>query len=318
MTDERYPNLRVLIVDDHMMMRNLIAQNLRAVGIEYIETAANGEDALEKIKQGWATGLPYHIVFLDWHMPGMQGIEVLQTCRSDKKFQKHAIVMLTAEQEEKNIIKAIESGATSYLVKPVAQDTLVKKLTTIVQWLEKNNVDLRSAPGAAPKPTDKITELPVDKNYKLLDTLSEDLRPVVTKGMKNIFSELFQLEIVPDSYIKKEDQQKMVCIGRLHQQGLTIALRFFFDHDLLKPILRQLYSPQYLENHDVYEDAACEIVNIICAQIKAFLNQHDYNVTLELPEIGPQDSKCSSADSIMNIYFSVNQDQYFLVDVAAT
>lgn len=297
-------SLKVLVVDDHMMMRSLIAQALRGIGIDRIENAQTGDEAIKRINLSLNSKNPYHIIFLDWHMPGMNGIDVLRICRDDKRMDKTAIVMLTAEQEQKSILSAIEIGATSYLIKPVSRDTIEKNITKIFSWIEKNNPEAQSS----------------EKFNSTLapEALSRELKPVISKGMKNIFSEMFYTEIIPDNQISEADQKKMVCIGIMHQNNITIALRFFFDEDLLRPLLRQLYSPEHLKKRSVYEDAACEIVNILCAQVKSFLNEHGYSLEFDLPRMGTDDQQCKTPDSIMNVRFSINEEQCFLVDLLTT
>lgn len=142
---ELYENLRVLIVDDNLMMRSMINQGLQSSGIGHTDMATNGEEAFTKIEKAHVKSEPYHVVFLDWHMPIMEGYDVLKKCRADERFKKTAFVMLTAEQEEENVIKAIEAGATSYLVKPIALNALRKNLDKVIKWLEKNGVDFSVA-----------------------------------------------------------------------------------------------------------------------------------------------------------------------------
>jgi len=306
---EIYKKLRVLVVDDHMLMRNMISQNLRSIGVSNVESASGGEDAWTEIKGAQEVGRPYHIVFLDWHMPGMEGVKVLQNCRQEKRFDKMALIMLTAEQEQKNILEAIEKGATSYIVKPVSREVLEQNLQKIIKWLMKKDPDFSTEQQEKPKKETASETIPAK--------LRDDLRPVVAKGIENIFSEIFKVKIVSDDVIAGNDKD-MVCIGRLHQNDFLIVLRFFFDQNLLRPLLMQLYSPRFLEDKAIYEDAACEIVNILCAQIKAFLNTHGYALKLDLPVMGfKNDGDYSEAASIMNIHFALNKEQDFLIDVSA-
>lgn len=139
------PHLRILIVDDHMIMRNMIQKNLRSLNAQSIEMAVNGEEALQKIQSAANESTPYHIIFLDWHMPGVEGIKVLEECQSDDLLKDTAIIMLTAEQEQKSILQALESGAVSYLVKPVSEETFVETFKKVIEWLDKNNPHLISS-----------------------------------------------------------------------------------------------------------------------------------------------------------------------------
>ena len=83
---------------------------------------------------------PYDIVFLDWNMPTISGLEVLSYFHTKPEYADTAFVMLTAESEQQNIMKAIKAGATSYIVKPVSPADLGKK------FLKSTN-GLNASPG---------------------------------------------------------------------------------------------------------------------------------------------------------------------------
>lgn len=127
---------KVLLVDDNTMTLNLMSNMLRAQGITKYETSMHGHDAMEKIKVRMELGNPYNIVFLDWNMPDISGYDVLLHCRQDPKNDKTAIVMLTAENQKRYVLEAIKAGATSYIVKPLSQDDLSKKMKQISEWID--------------------------------------------------------------------------------------------------------------------------------------------------------------------------------------
>ncbi len=301
-------NARVLVVDDHMLMRSIINQHLRTLGFKNIDSAQNGSDAWEMIKSKQDSGIPYNIIFLDWHMPVMDGLSVLKNCRADKKYDSMAIIMITAEQEQTNVLHAIENGATSYIIKPVAMESLKKNIEKISEWLQAKGSRIAKPP--AEKQED-------NKKSEIIEGLSNKLRPVISKGIENIFSSLFNVQIVPENVVEQNMQGSMICVGKMHQKDICIFLRFFFDQELLKPLLMQIYSPKFLENPAVYQDAACEIVNILCSQVKAFLNEHGYDLTLDFPETYTEKRMKSRSDTLLNVRFSINEKKYFLVDVAS-
>lgn len=133
--------LNFLIVDDHMLMRKMLAQYLRELGYEKIDTAINGKDAIERIETNILIGTPYDIAFIDMNMPVMDGMELLRLCRKNPKLDGTALVMLTGECEKQKVIEALQAGITSYIVKPVSQSTLAEKMVTILKWIrEKRGV----------------------------------------------------------------------------------------------------------------------------------------------------------------------------------
>lgn len=310
-TQADYSQLKILVVDDHMIMRNMLSQSLKSLGIENITTAGGGQEALTQIHDHNAAGEDFDVVFLDWHMPDIEGFDVLKQCRENSSHNGTAFIMLTAEQEQKSVLKAIEQGATSYIIKPFTVDILDNNLRKILIWLDKN----REA-----HPKTSIIQIDEEEKeaekLRLSVKLRDELKPTVSHAMENIFSDFFQVDIVSDSTSWEENNKKLTCIGRLHQKDITIALRFYFDQNLLQPLLEKFYTPQHLQDEKVYEDAACEIVNILCGQVKAFLNKNGYSLEFDLPEMGPP-PQTENAHSVMNVHFSLNEEKHFYVDMTA-
>ena len=134
--------LSFMVVDDHMLMRVTLVQYLRKLGYSEVDTAINGEDALGKIETKLLVGAPYDIVFVDLHMPVMDGMELLRICRNNPKLANTAFVMLTGECEKQKVIEAMQAGITSYIVKPISQNILASKLENILKWVnEKRSVN---------------------------------------------------------------------------------------------------------------------------------------------------------------------------------
>ncbi len=129
--------LRVLVADDHFLIRQFVRNTLKEAKIENVQTAADGNEAIDLVQKSRLAGQPYDIVFLDWNMPTISGLEVLSFFRAKAEYADTAFVMLTAESEQQNIMKAIKAGATSYIVKPVAPADLGKKLFEINEWLKR-------------------------------------------------------------------------------------------------------------------------------------------------------------------------------------
>jgi CheY-like chemotaxis protein len=127
---------RVLIVDDHLVMRQIVRNVLRdRCKITNTETAADGAEAIRLLEKAYANHCPFDIVFLDWNMPNVSGLEVLSYFRGKTQFDRTAFVMLTVETEGQEIAKALRAGATSYICKPISSDNLAAKVHDLLQWL---------------------------------------------------------------------------------------------------------------------------------------------------------------------------------------
>lgn len=129
---------RFLVVDDHSLMRRMVGQDLYQKGVDVVDEASDGDAALRKIQAALSEGRPYDVVFLDWTMPTVSGFDVLTSCRADRALDDLAIVMLSSESEEPNIVKAMEAGATAYITKPFKQGDVARKAVDVLAWREKN------------------------------------------------------------------------------------------------------------------------------------------------------------------------------------
>ncbi|MEJ0062738.1 MAG: response regulator [Alphaproteobacteria bacterium] len=130
-------SLKVLVADDHFLIRQFVRNTLLEASVSNVATVADGNEAIEIIQKARNDQQPFDIVFLDWNMPTISGLEVLSYFRAKPDYANTAFVMLTAESEQQNIMKAIKAGATSYIIKPVSPSDLGKKLFEINEWLKR-------------------------------------------------------------------------------------------------------------------------------------------------------------------------------------
>ena len=118
---------RALVVDDSRAMRMILSKTLAESGFEVMQ-ADNGREALEIMeREGPAIGL----VLLDWNMPEVTGIEVVEQLRSQKAFNTVRVVMVTTETEIEQMARALEAGADEYVMKPFTREAVEDKLRLI-------------------------------------------------------------------------------------------------------------------------------------------------------------------------------------------
>ncbi|MDR3341768.1 MAG: response regulator [Treponema sp.] len=117
----------VLVVDDSQIMRNIIKNMVLTLKMpcQFVE-AANGEDALRQMQ-----AKEIDLVFLDWNMPKVSGIEFLKMVRSIDKYKTLPIIMVTSEAARYSVIEALKNGATDYITKPVDQWTFQEKIAKL-------------------------------------------------------------------------------------------------------------------------------------------------------------------------------------------
>ncbi|MCS7213214.1 MAG: response regulator [Candidatus Calescibacterium sp.] len=119
-------DIKILVVDDTPMIRNIIKDILMKLGYNNIKDAENGIHALQKLREE-----KFDLVFLDWNMPGMQGIDVLREIRKTDVYKNTPVIMVTAEAEKEKVITAIKEGVSDYIVKPFKPSTLKDKIESI-------------------------------------------------------------------------------------------------------------------------------------------------------------------------------------------
>lgn len=106
---------KVLIVDDAMFMRKIIADILRKSGHEIVAEAGNGEEAFRK----YSETLP-DLVFMDITMPEVSGVEGLKLIKGTHPDAK--VIMCSAMGQQWMVLEAISAGALDFIVKPFQQE----------------------------------------------------------------------------------------------------------------------------------------------------------------------------------------------------
>ncbi len=124
--------MNILIVDDSRIMRNIVKNSLSQSKTFYFETieAANGADALNIIKRG---GID--LLLLDWNMPMLNGIDLVKKLRAMEEYKKLPIIMITSEAAKYNVIEAVKAGVNDYLIKPIQDKDLTKKIEQVLSVL---------------------------------------------------------------------------------------------------------------------------------------------------------------------------------------
>jgi two-component system, chemotaxis family, chemotaxis protein CheY len=128
---------RILVVDDFEMVRVMLKRCLNTLGYADVHEAVDGKQALQMITKADQAGTPFGLVFADWNMPHMSGLDLLQACRADGRLKQLPFVMVTAESERQFVVQALNAGATDYIIKPFSEETLQKKIEKIGARLKR-------------------------------------------------------------------------------------------------------------------------------------------------------------------------------------
>ncbi|MCG8550990.1 MAG: response regulator [Desulfobacterales bacterium] len=120
--------LSILIVDDMKSMRLTIRKMLQTINIGgKLRFAENGKEGLEVLKQG-----KFDLAIIDWNMPVVNGIEMLENIRKDPGLRDMPVIMVTAEAERDIVSEVAESEIDGYLLKPLTLEALDKRIKAVI------------------------------------------------------------------------------------------------------------------------------------------------------------------------------------------
>ena len=125
---------RILVVDDADSNREVMTRILEREGYR-VETAVDGADAIARLRSA-----PFDMVLLDVMMPGMDGVQVMETIHGDDILNRLPVIMLSALNEQETVLKCIQLGAQDYLPKPVNQQLLKARIAACLE--KKRSHDL--------------------------------------------------------------------------------------------------------------------------------------------------------------------------------
>lgn len=125
--------LRVLLVDDFEIIRTNIREALARIEVKSVLEAKDGVEALELLRKEYSEGRQVDLIFCDWNMPNMTGIDLLRTCKQDDKIKQIPFIMVTSESEKGAVLEALKLGAMDYVVKPFSMNTIEKKIQKLME-----------------------------------------------------------------------------------------------------------------------------------------------------------------------------------------
>jgi PAS domain S-box-containing protein len=123
--------MRILVVDDNAVAREILKQSLQSLTFT-VDTVPSGEDALVNLHRADAIEQAYSVVFTDWKMPEMNGLELARRINADKRLNKiPSVVLVTAYTREDIRVEAESTVVDGFLFKPINQSMVVDTLLTV-------------------------------------------------------------------------------------------------------------------------------------------------------------------------------------------
>jgi len=161
-SDETKP--RVLVVDDVEDNRDLLTRRLERRGFQ-ASAAGDGPTALEMLDS-----TSFDVVLLDWMMPGMSGLDVLDAIRGRYAKTDLPVLMATAKTESEAVVQALEHGANDYVSKPIDFPVLVARLEAQLS-MRQEVADRRPSPVDVRNGIEPGTV--IDDRYEIVEKIGE-------------------------------------------------------------------------------------------------------------------------------------------------
>ncbi|MFY0612058.1 MAG: response regulator [Hyphomicrobiaceae bacterium] len=123
-------SLEVLVADDTTVSRALICETLSQLGIENVRIAKDGKAALDSMMTK-----PAHLVLSDYHMPVMDGLQLLEKLRSYKPTSQVGFILITANSDRALVEKGAALGMNNYIAKPFTTPKVKQAIERVVGTL---------------------------------------------------------------------------------------------------------------------------------------------------------------------------------------
>jgi two-component system chemotaxis response regulator CheY len=119
---------KVLVVDDQKSMRGLVRFALLQMGMEIVDGAESGEEAIKKLTQ-----VRYDLIITDLHMGGISGLGLLKAIRSHPVLRSTPVIMATSETSSDTVRQAKTAGVDAFILKPVEPNALQARVKSVLK-----------------------------------------------------------------------------------------------------------------------------------------------------------------------------------------
>ena len=120
--------MKVLVVEDALGMRKIVAAMLRNLGYDDVVTAENGSEALDLMR-----GTKVDMLLTNWDMPVLDGVSLVQQLRGMPRYAEVPVLLFTSRQAKEDVVKALKAGIDGYLSKPFTPAQLRDQLKTVFE-----------------------------------------------------------------------------------------------------------------------------------------------------------------------------------------
>jgi diguanylate cyclase (GGDEF)-like protein len=207
---------KVLIVDDAKFSVTLLSFDLEKAGFDF-KAAYDGPEALDMLKTE-----EIDIVLLDVHMPTMSGLEVLEEIKQNPTTATIPVIMLSASENENEIVNALDLGADDYVTKPYISKVLLARMRTALRLKDKNAELERMAS------TDFLTGLTNRRLFKTLTLAQIEKNKRDGGPMSLAMIDIDHFKMVNDNHGHDAGDLVLIAISNLlrkHFRGYDVVAR---------------------------------------------------------------------------------------------
>jgi DNA-binding NarL/FixJ family response regulator/signal transduction histidine kinase len=210
--------IRILVADDHAVIRAGMRRLLE--GYPDFEVVGEAADGLEALAE--AQDLGPQVILMDMRMPGMNGLEALRQLRASNSDLR--ILMLSAFEQDEDVLESLKAGASGYVLKDMAPDELAQAIRAVAHG------ETLLAPGLTGKLVDRLERPPQTDPASLLTARESEVLRALASGLRNkeIARQLFVSERTVTFHLA-HIYQKLGVTSR------TEALSRALELGLLKP-----------------------------------------------------------------------------------
>jgi signal transduction histidine kinase/DNA-binding response OmpR family regulator len=221
----------MLVIDDNAQAREVLSSMLQSMTF-HVDEAASGQEGIELVRQAADRGEHYDVVFLDWQMPGMDGIEAGRCILALPNLSNPPhLVMVTAYGREEVMKQAEEASFTNVLIKPVTPSMLFDSVVQALSTEESTEAGTKASTSAG-------FDFERIRGARILLVEDNELNREVAVGL---------LEDAPVSVIPAENGE--VAIQMLRERKYDLVLM-----DMQMPVMDGLEATRVLRQDPKFED----------------------------------------------------------------
>jgi len=168
---------RILVADDHTLVRQGVCSILKSIGFEVVAEASNGFEAVEKARE-----FAPDVAIMDLYMPGMDGIAATSVLR--REFPNIRVIMLSASENEDDVVQAVSAGARGYVTKSAEMHDMAVQLRRVLAGGTALSDKMTEKLVAAVARGSRSLESPSDV-YGSISQRERDVLRLITEGASN-------------------------------------------------------------------------------------------------------------------------------------